>query len=149
MSRKPRNPLTQPALPFSQQPLTHQPPIDTGLLGDLASNSQPTLANTNGGTVANDDDSEFPDDGTPAAERPNGLPTVPEVDTPPGSTRPKRPSEVFYLVTGTTKDGSCVDVLGKYPTGGQARKALGIMGMAVQRAYGTVQVLQCRDRTAA
>lgn len=61
--------------------------------------------------------------------------------------RAKSPRETFYLVMGTTKDGTCIDVLGHFPTGNQARKALAMMGMAVARGYGSVQVIQCRDRT--
>lgn len=61
--------------------------------------------------------------------------------------RAKAKRETFYLVIGTTKDGSCIDVLGRYDTGNQARKALEVMGMAVARAYGKTQVVQCRDRT--
>lgn len=60
---------------------------------------------------------------------------------------PKAQRSTFYLIIGTTKDGSAMDVLGRYDTGHQARKAKDAMGMAIARAYGTVNVYQCRDKT--
>lgn len=63
-------------------------------------------------------------------------------------TGPKAPRSTFYLIIGETRDGSAMDVLGKYGTRHQAAKAKEAMGMAIARSYGDVLILQCRDKTA-
>lgn len=79
----------------------------------------------------------------------NGSPAAPHQDSPPVIVRPKRASEVFYLLVGESKDGSCMDVLGEYATRNRAERALEGMELAVQRHYVHVKVFQCRDRTSA
>lgn len=77
----------------------------------------------------------------------SASPAAPATNGNGKRTGPKSPRSTFYLIIGTTKDGTAMDVLGMYDTGHQARKAKGAMGMAIARAYGTVNVYQCRDKT--